>query len=76
MSEAMFKIAMGILCIDLPVALIFYVRTPPAFLPRMPTTVGSQLVFFLASRVLDGVRNAAGVVEDWEPRGYRHGYRR
>ncbi len=74
MSEIMFKIAMGILCVDLLVAIIFYVRAPPAFLPRLPTTIASQLAFFAASHVLEDVREAGGDLADLDRKGYRYGY--
>jgi Protein of unknown function (DUF3433) len=74
MSEAMFQIAMAILCVDLLVAIIFYVRAPPVFLPRMPTTIGSQLALFAASHVLEDVREAGDDLRDLDRRGYRYEY--
>ena len=74
MSEAMFTIAMTILCINVLVAVIFYVCASPAFLPRMPTSIASQLAFFAASHVLEDVREAGGDLRDLDRKGYRYGY--
>jgi Protein of unknown function (DUF3433) len=78
MSEIMFKIALVILCIDLLVAIVFYVCAPPAFLPRMPTTIASQIAFFAASHVVEDVRDAEaeGGLEELDRKGHRYAYGR
>lgn len=48
-SSIMYKIALVILCIDILVILNNYLRMPKPFLPRMPTSIASNVAFFAAS---------------------------
>ena len=48
-SSVMYKIALVILCIDILVILNIYLRMPKPFLPRMPTSIASNVAFFAAS---------------------------
>lgn len=50
LSDVMYKIALVILGIDLVVVLNIYLRMPKPFLPRMPTSIASNVAFFAASR--------------------------
>jgi Protein of unknown function (DUF3433) len=45
----MYKIALAILCIDILVVLNIYLRMRKPFLPRMPTSIASNVAFFAAS---------------------------
>ena len=74
MSETMFHVSMAILCLDLIVAVVFYSRAPKPFLPRLPTSIASQMAYFGSSHVIDDVRNAGGDLSELDKRGYRYGY--
>jgi hypothetical protein len=59
-SSVMYKIALAILCINLAVILNFYLRMPKPFLPRMPTSIASNVAFFAASRFAEELAEEAG----------------
>lgn len=73
-SETMFRISMAILSLDLIVAMLFYSRAPKPFLPRLPTSIASQMAYFGSSHVVDDVKNAGGDLSELDMRGYRYGY--
>lgn len=54
-SEAAFIVAMTILSLDVIVAIAVYIWRPPRFLPRMPTSIASQLAYFASSSILGDV---------------------
>ncbi len=49
LDRVMYKIALLTLCIDLAVIVNIYSRMPKPFLPRMPTSIASNIAFFTAS---------------------------
>lgn len=66
MSESMYRLALAILCIDIVVAFVFFLQAPRPFLPRLPTTVASQLAFFGNSHAWADVQDAARNAPDGE----------
>lgn len=60
MSETMFKIAVIILSIDLVVAILVYARISRPFLPRMPTSIASEVAYFAASYTLKELAESGG----------------
>ena len=74
MSEIMFYISIAILSLDLVVAVLFYSRTPKPFLPRLPTSIASQIAYFAGSHVIDEVAKAGGDLSELDKQGYRYGY--
>ena len=51
-SPLMFQLCIIILSIQLIVAILFYVKRPKRFLPRMPTSIASIIAFVVSSRAL------------------------
>ena len=70
MSNVMFIISITILTLNLVVAMLYYVRRPKKFLPRMPTSIASVIAFIAASHAVEDFR--AGVERRGENR-YRYG---
>jgi hypothetical protein len=52
MSRNMFIISIVLLSLNVFVAILYYLRRPKRFLPRMPTTLASIIAFVAASRAL------------------------
>ena len=74
MSEPLYRISIAILSWNLVVAIVLYVRAPRAFLPRLPTSIASQIAYFAGSHVIDDVQRAGGDLRELDERGYRYGY--
>jgi hypothetical protein len=52
MSGTMFYISMAILTLDLIVAVLFYSQARTSFLPRLPTSIASEIAYFASSHVI------------------------
>ena len=55
-------------------AVIFYARVPRPFLPRLPTSIASQIAYFAGSHVIDDVSRAGGDLRRLDEKGVRYGY--
>ena len=73
-SPVFFAISLGILCIDLAVAVTFYLHRPSPFLPRLPNSIASQIAYFAGSHIMDDVKNAGGDLQELDKQGYRYAY--
>lgn len=60
MNGTMFVMAITILALNLVVAVVYYVRRPSRFLPRMPTSIASVLAYMAASHALDELADRKG----------------
>jgi hypothetical protein len=67
-SPAMFKISFALLIFHFVVAILYYVRRPKKFLPRMPTSIAAVISYIYASRALEDFGNS-GVKGDARHRG-------
>lgn len=66
-SKPMFIICVTIMSMYIIVTLILYIRRPWNILPRMPTTIASQIAFFAASHALEdmqGINSMTGRERD------------
>jgi hypothetical protein len=44
------------------------------FLPRLPTSIASQIAYFASSHAIDDVRKAGGDLSELDKQGYRYRY--
>jgi hypothetical protein len=59
----MLIVAVVILAVFMLVTITLYIRRPWRILPRMPTTLASQLAFFTASHALRDLAETSGMSE-------------
>jgi len=62
-QEAMLFVAVVILAVFFLVTIVLYIRRPWRILPRMPTTLASQIAFFAASHALTDLAETSGMSE-------------
>jgi hypothetical protein len=62
-KEEMLIVAVVILAVFMLVTITLYIRRPWRILPRMPTTLASQLAFFTASHALRDLAETSGMSE-------------
>ncbi|KAH0287074.1 hypothetical protein KCU62_g6191, partial [Aureobasidium sp. EXF-3399] len=62
-QEEMLFVAVVILAVFFLVTLVLYIRRPWRILPRMPTTLASQIAFFAASHALVDLAETSGMSE-------------
>lgn len=62
-QEEMLIIAVAILAVFMLVTLALYIRRPWRVLPRMPTTLASQMAFFAASHAMKDLVETSGMSE-------------
>jgi hypothetical protein len=62
-QEEMLVVAVVILVVFMLVTLALYIRRPWRFLPRMPTTLASQMAFFAASHALRDLAETSDMSE-------------
>lgn len=75
-SESMVVLSITILALYIVVAIAVYAQQPARFLPRMPTTIASDLALFAASKAVDDIGRSAGADRDecFDDSGFRFGY--
>lgn len=71
MSDAMFIVTLILLSFNILVAIAFYARRPPKYLPRMPTTIASIIAYVAASHALSDFDPAASVAQGLSAKGLR-----
>ena len=62
-QEAMLFVAVVILAVFFLVTIVLYIRRPWRILPRMPTTLASQIAFFAASHALTDLAETSDMSE-------------
>jgi len=78
-DQGMFTIAMMVLGMNVVVGFVLYFRRPPKLLPRLPTTLASEIAFFYGSQALEDLSGAermstAARGEHLEKKGHKYGY--
>lgn len=59
----MLVVAIVILAVFISVTMVMFIRRPWRILPRMPTTLASQLIFFAATHALRDLAETSGMSE-------------
>jgi hypothetical protein len=74
LSRPLYLVALSILVLDFCVAVAFYASRPAPFLPRLPTSIASQIAYLAGSSLMDELKSAGGDWDAMRRRGYRYGY--
>ncbi|KAH0030196.1 hypothetical protein KCU78_g3135, partial [Aureobasidium melanogenum] len=62
-QEEMLLVAVAILALFVLVTIVLYIRRPWRILPRLPTTLASQMAFFAASHAMKDLAETSGMSE-------------